>query len=89
MRTTVEEDVMTRAEGEDDESEQSINMDEFTTEEIQSAIDRSDKKAKRKIATEIRAEQLKNMCSDETKEEIRAIFNEIAQQEDFTPEKLA
>ena len=32
----------------------------------------------------IRAEQLKN-CSDDTKEKIRTIFNEIAQQDDFTP----
>ena len=40
----VDEDVMTRAEGEDEESEQSINIKEFTTEEIQSAIDRLKKR---------------------------------------------
>ena len=80
----VDEDVMTGAEGEDEESEQSIKIKEFTTEEIQSAIDRL-KKGKAKDSSGVRAEQLKN-CSDETKEEIRTIFNEIAQQEDFTPE---
>ena len=29
------------------------------------------------------------IASDETKEKIRTIFNDIAQQEDFTPKKLA
>ena len=47
---------------------------EFTTNEIQEAKD----------SNGIRAEQLKN-CSDDTKEKIRTIFNEIAQQDDFTP----
>ena len=52
-------------------------MDEFTTEEIQSAIDRL-KKGKAKDSNGIRAEQLK-ICSEETNtEEIRTIFNEIA-----------
>ena len=78
----VDEDVMMGSEGEDEESEQSIKI-EFTTEEIQSAIDRL-KKGKAKDSNGIRAEQLK-LCSDETREEIRTIFNEIAQQEDFTP----
>ena len=54
----------------------------FTTEEIQSAIDRL-RKAKAKDSSGVRAEQLKN-ASDETKEEIMTIFNEIATQEDFT-----
>ena len=66
-----------------EEADQKEYMDEFTTEEIQSAIDRL-KKGKAKESNGIRAEQLK-ICSEETKEEIREIFNEIAQQEDFTP----
>ena len=56
---------------------------EFTTNEIQDAIDRL-KTGKAKDSNGTRAEQLKN-CSDDTKEKIRTIFNEIAQQEDFTP----
>ena len=77
---------MIGAEGEDEENEQSAKIKEFTTEEIQNAIDRL-KKGKAKDSNGIRAEQLK-LCSDETKEEIRTIFNEIAQQEDFTPKSL-
>ena len=66
------------------ETDQDEYMDEFTTEEIQSAIDRlKKKKGKAKDSNGIRAEQLK-ICSEETKEKIRVIFNEIAQQEDFT-----
>ena len=72
------EDTMTNG-----ETDQDDYIDEFTTEEIQSAIDRK-KKGKAKDSNGIRAEQLK-ICSEETKEEIREIFNEIAQQEDFTP----
>ena len=78
------EDVMIEAEGEDKEIEQSVNIKEFTTEEIQSAIDRLKKKGRRKTAMEYELNSSK-LCSDETKEEIRTIFNEIAQQEDFTP----
>ena len=78
----VDEEDMIGMEGEDEESEQNIKIKEFTTEEIQSAIDRL-RKAKAKDSSGVRAEQLKN-ASDETKEEIRTIFNEIAQQEDFT-----
>ena len=66
-----------------EETDQEDYMEEFTTEEIQSAIDRL-KKGKATDSNWIRAEQLK-LCSDETKEEIREIFNEIAQQKDFTP----
>ena len=65
------EDTMTN-----EETDQDDYMDEFTTEEIQSAIDRL-KKGKAKDSNGIRAEQLK-ICSEETKEEIRTIFNEIA-----------
>ena len=72
------EDTMTNGEIDQDDY-----MDEFTTEEIQSAIDRL-KKGNAMDSNGIRAEQLK-ICSEETKEEIREIFNEIAQQEDFTP----
>ena len=56
---------------------------EFTANEIQAAIDRL-KNGKAKDGTGIRAEQQKN-CSDDTKEKIRTIFNEISLQEDFTP----
>ena len=56
---------------------------EFRKNEIQDAIDRL-KMGKAKDNSGIRAEQLKN-CSDETKEKIRTIFNEITRQEDFTP----
>ena len=66
-----------------EEIEQDEYMEEFTSEEIQNAIDRL-KKGKAKDSNGIRAEQLK-ICSEETKEEIREIFNEIAQQDDFTP----
>ena len=66
-----------------EETDQDEYMEEFTTEEIQGAIDRL-KKGKAKDSNGIRAEQLK-LCSEETKEEIREIFNEIAQQKDFTP----
>ena len=72
------EDTMTN-----EEADQDDYMDEFTTEEIQCAIDRL-KKGKAKDSNGIRAEQLK-ICSEETKEEIRTIFNEIAQQKDFSP----
>ena len=71
------EDVMMETEGEDKELEQNDSIKEFTTDEIQSAIDRL-KKGKAKDSNGIRAEQLK-LCSDETKEEIRTIFNEIEQ----------
>ena len=54
----VDEDVMIGAEGEDEESEQSIKIKEFTTEEIQSAIDRL-KKGKAQDSSGVRAEQLK------------------------------
>ena len=76
-------DVMMETEGDDKELDQTDCIKEFTTDEIQNAIDRL-KKGKAKDNNGIRAEQLK-ICSDETKEEIRTIFNEIAQQEDFTP----
>ena len=70
---------------EDDETDpsQHNSISEFTKNEIQDAIDRL-KKGKAKDSNESRAEQLKN-CSDDTKEKIRTIFNEIVQQENFTP----
>ena len=70
-------------EDDDKELDQNDCIKEFTTDEIQNAIDRL-KKGKAKDGNGIRAEQVKN-CSDETKEKIRTIFNEIARQEDFTP----
>ena len=60
-----------------------VPVPEFTQNEIQDAIDRL-KKGKAKDSSGVRAEQLKN-CSDDTKEKIRTIFNEITRQEDFTP----
>ena len=65
------------------DSSQIDTIPEFTTDEIQAAIDRL-KKGKAKHIKGIRAEHLK-ICSDDTKAKIRTIFNEIAQQEDFTP----
>ena len=76
-------DVKLNMEGDDKEPEQNNFIKEFTTEEIQSAIDRLTK-GKAKDGNGIRAEQLKN-CSEGTKEKKMTIFNEIAQQEDFTP----
>ena len=70
-------------EGDDKELEQNNSMKEFAIDEIKDAIDRLNK-GKARDSNGIRAEQLKN-CSDETTEKIRTIFNEIAQQEDFTP----
>ena len=69
---------------EDEEDEVQDNfIKKSTKDEIQVAIDRL-KRGKAKDSSGIRAEQLKN-CSDETKEKITTIFNQIPQQEDFTP----
>ena len=65
------------------DSSQNETIPEFTTEEIQAAIHRL-KKGKAKDSSGIRAEPLK-ICSVDTKEKIRTIFNDIAQQDDFTP----
>ena len=65
------------------DSSQEETIPEFTKEEIQAAIHRL-KKGKAKDNCGVRAEQLK-ICSEETKEKIRNIFNDIAQQDDFTP----
>ena len=60
--------VMLEIEGEDKELDQNDCVEEFTTDEIQDAIDRlKKKKGKAKDSNGIRAEKLKN-CSDETKE---------------------
>ena len=86
MRTNTTTRTRARAPNEPDNADPS-QLDfipEFTTEEIQAAIDRL-KKEKAKDSNGIRAEQLK-ICSDDTKQKIRTIFNKIAQQEDFTPE---
>ena len=63
--------------------EQFEPIPEFTTSEIQDAIDRL-KRGRAKESSGIRAEQIKN-CSDETKETIRQIFNEILKQKACTP----
>ena len=78
-----DEDTSSYTEPNNADPSQLDSIPEFTTEEIQAAIDRL-KKGKAKDSNGIRAEQLK-ICSDDTKEKIRTIFNEIAQQEDFTP----
>ena len=68
----------------DDDSSQKGKIAEFTKEEIDAAIHRL-KKGKARDSSGVRAEQLK-ICSEETKEKIRIIFNDIAQQEDFIPD---
>ena len=70
-------------EHEEVESSQKGKIAEFAKEEIEAAIHRL-KKGKARDSSGVRAEQLK-ICSDETKEKIRHIFNDIAQQEDFIP----
>ena len=72
-----------RTDDDEKDPDQHNSIPEFTKNEIQDAIDRLNK-GKARDSNGIREEQLKN-CSDETKEKIRTIFNEIAQQEDFTP----
>ena len=76
----IEEETESRTENAGDDHEQDNNIKEFTTNEIQDAIDRQ----KRGKAKDGNGEQLKN-CSDETEEKIRTVFNEIVHQEDFTP----
>ena len=56
---------------------------EFTTSEIQDAIDRLER-GKAGVCSGIRTEEIK-YCSDETKERIRQIFNEILLQKGCTP----
>ena len=75
-----ETELRTEEDGKDPEQDNSIKE---SKNEIQDAIDRL-KKGKAKDSDGIRAEQLKN-CNDDTKEKIRTIFNDIAQQDDFTP----
>ena len=70
-------------EHEEVDSSQKGKIAEFAKEEIEAAIHRL-KKGKARDSSGVRAEQLK-ICSDETKEKIRHIFNDIAQQEDFIP----
>ena len=78
-----EEGMDSRTEDEKTDPNQHNSIPEITKVESQDAIDRL-KKGKAKDSNGIRAEQSKN-CSDGTKEKIRTIFDEIAQQEDFTP----
>ena len=72
-----------RTDNDEEDSERNNSIKEFTTNEIQDAIDRLNK-CKAIYSNGIRAEQLKN-CSDDTKENIRTIYNENVQQEDSTP----
>ena len=80
-----DEEKRTESRSEEDERipDQHIPIPEFTKIEFEDAIDRL-KKGKAKNSRGVRAEQLKN-CSDNTKERIRMIFNEIIRQEHFTP----
>ena len=82
-RKSTEKGTNSSIEDDDEDHVQDNFIKEFTKSEIQDAIDRL-KRGKAKDSNGIRAEQLKN-CSDDTKEKIRTIFNEIAQQENFTP----
>ena len=77
-----DEDMSSCIDHENADSSQIETIPEFTTEEIIAAINRL-KKGKAGGSSGIRAEQLR-ICSDDIKEKIRTIFNEIAQQ-DFTP----
>ena len=78
-----DEEMNSCTEQENAEPSQSETIPEFTMEELQAAINRL-KKGKARDSSGVRAEQLK-ICSDDTKEQIRTIFNEITQREDFTP----
>ena len=78
-----DEDMSSCIDHENADSSQIETFPEFTTEEIQAAVDRL-KKGKARDSNGIRAEQLQ-ICSEDTKEKIRTIFNEFVQQEDFTP----
>ena len=77
-----DEDKYSHIDQENAESSQDETIPEFTK-EIQAAIHRLEK-GKAKDNSGVRAEQLK-FCSEDTKEEIRTIFNDIARQDDFTP----
>ena len=78
-----EEGKYTHIDHENADSSRNETIPEFKREEIQAAIHRL-KKGKAKDNSGVRAEQLK-ICSEETKEKIRNIFNDIARQNDFTP----
>ena len=65
--------------------EQTKEIPEFTTEELQAAIDRLKKKGEAGDSNGIRAEDIK-ACDEETKEMMRQIFNEVLKQRDCTPE---
>ena len=78
-----DEDMSSCIDHENADSSQIDTIPEFTTEEVQAAVDRL-KKGKARDNSGVRAEQLKS-CSKETKEKIRNIFNDIAKQDDFTP----
>ena len=77
-------------ETENDKSDQSVGADElkeipeFTSEELQAAIDRL-KKGYPGDSNGIRAEDIKT-CDEGTKETVRQIFNEMPKQKDCTPE---
>ena len=78
-----DEDKYTHIDRENADSGQNETIPEFNKEEIQAAIHRL-KKGKAKDNSGVRAEQLK-ICSEETKEKIRNIFNDSARKNDFTP----
>ena len=74
-----DEDKSSRIDQENVDSSQNETIPEFTKEEIHRL-----KKGKAKDNSGVRAEQLK-ICSEDTKEKIRTILNDIARQDDFTP----
>ena len=64
--------------------EETKEIPEFTTEELQAAINRL-AKGKSGDSNGIRAEDIKT-CDEETNEMVRQIFNEVLKQKDCTPE---
>ena len=63
--------------------EETEEIPEFTTEELQAAIDRP-RQGKAGDSNGIRAEEIKT-CDEETKEMVRQIFNEVLKQNECTP----
>ena len=68
----------------DNNTNEMMRIPEVTTEELRTAMNKL-KKGKSPDSNGIRAEDIK-ACDDETREMVRQIFNEIKQQNEFTPE---
>ena len=67
-----------------DDTEEMTRIPEITSEELQYAI-RKLRKGESPDSDGIRAQDIK-ACNDETREIVRQIFNEIIEQNEFTPE---